>query len=87
MVTRALTGKLGFLEDRSGPHPVFERRHAGLVVGVTHLSHGSGGRDVSEGVLSAMARELGVSGPEFRRAVGCQLSAAAFLALLLGDST
>jgi hypothetical protein len=80
-VQRALTGKLGFAEDRSGPHPVYERWHDGLLVGVTHMSHGRG--DVGDFVISSMARQLGVRGPDFRGAIQCSISSADFLALLL----
>jgi hypothetical protein len=83
VVRAALTGKLGFGEDRSGPHPVYERVHDGAVVGVTHMSHNAGGRDLSDHELAAMARQLGVRGPELRQAIGCAISGDDFLALLL----
>jgi hypothetical protein len=83
VIRTALIGKLGFAEDRSGPHPMFERIHDGQVVGVTHISHGSSGRDVSDFELGAMARQLGVRGPEFRQAITCSLSGEEFLSLLL----
>lgn len=81
-VRAALTGKLGFGEDRSGRHPTFERLHDGEVVGVTHMSHDAEGRDVSDFELGAMARQLGVRGPELRQAIACALSGDDFLTLL-----
>lgn len=82
-VRAALMGKLGFGEDRSGSHPVFERVHDGAVIGVTHMSHNAGGRDLSDHELAAMARQLGVRGAEFRQAIACALSGDDFLMLLL----
>jgi hypothetical protein len=83
-VRAALTGKLGFEEDRSGRHPTFERVDGGEVVGVTHMSHDAERRDLSDFELGAMARQLGVRGPELRRAIACSISGDDFLALLLG---
>ena len=82
-VRSALTGKLGFGEDRSGRHPTYERVHDGTVVGVTHMSHDASRRDVSDFELGEMARQLGVRGPEFRQAITCSLSGDEFLGLLL----
>lgn len=82
---QALVSKLGFREVRSTRHPVFERIHAGQVVAVTHISHGSTGKDVSDFVVGRMARQLGVRGPDFRGAIDCSLSPEEFLPLLLPD--
>jgi hypothetical protein len=84
-VSKALTGKLGFGEDRSGKHPTFERVHEGDVVGVTHMSHNAGGRDLSDHELAAMARQLGVRSPKFQQAIGSAISGDDFLALLLSE--
>jgi hypothetical protein len=83
VVRRALTSKLGFEEDRDASHPQFLRWHQGQLVAQTHISHGSGGKDVSDKVLGSIARELQVSGPQLRRAIGCSISREEFLALLV----
>lgn len=83
-VRAALTGKLGFGEDRSGRHPTFSRVHEGEVVGVTHMSHDADRRDVSAFELGAMASQLGISGPELRQSIACALSGDDFLNLLRG---
>jgi len=80
----ALTGKLGFSEDRSGPHPVYERWHQGQLVAITHMSHGRG--EVSNRLLGAMARQVGIGGPQFRGAVSCAITGDEFLALVLSAS-
>ena len=83
-VRAALTGKLGFDEDRGRRHPTFERFHGGEIVGVTHMSHDAERRDLSDFELGAMARQLGVRGPELRQAIHCSISGDDFLTLLLG---
>jgi hypothetical protein len=80
-----MTSKLGFVLDESKKHPTFIYWHNGLIVAKTHISHGSA-RDVSAGVISAMARQVGVSGPQLRDALSCTLSGESFRRLLLGGS-
>lgn len=82
-VRRALTSKLGFQEDRSASHPVFEFVRAGEVVAVTHISHGATGRDVGDAIIGLMARQLNVSAPLLRGAIGCSVSRESFLDGLL----
>lgn len=82
-VRRALVRKHGFVEDTSGPHRVFKRWHQGRLIGITELSHGASGRDVSETLLGLMAKELGVRGPEFRGAIDCRVDPNTFLSALL----
>lgn len=85
VVRRALTSKLGFDEDRTPDHPQFLRWHQGRLVGQTHISHGSGGKEVSDKVIGLMARELQVTGPQFRRAIDCAINQDEFLNLLLAE--
>jgi hypothetical protein len=79
---RTLTAKLGLELDRSADHPVFTLWHEGRAVARTHISHGSG-KDVGQGLISAMARQLGVTGPELRDSLDCRLTGEAFVALIL----
>lgn len=85
VVRRAMTAKLGFELDAGRRHPTFILHHGGQIVAKTHISHGAGRQDVSDGVVAAMARQLGVSGPILRDAISCGLSADAFLRVILGD--
>jgi hypothetical protein len=78
-VRRALTGKHGFIPDPSGDHPDFSRWHNGQIIAVTHISHGSGGREVSDYVLGKMAKQLRVSGPTLRGAIDCTIGPTGFL--------
>lgn len=82
-IRSALKGKHGFEEDPSRDHIWFYKWHDGRVVAKTKLSHGRGGRDVSDQLIGTMARQLHVSGPEFRQAVSCQLEEPAFLERML----
>jgi hypothetical protein len=82
-VRRALISKHGFVPDPSGNHPDFSRWHNGQVIAVTHISHGAGGREVSDYVLGRMARQLRVSGPTLRGAITCSIGPEAFLQALL----
>lgn len=82
-VRKALKSKLGFEESRSGNHAWFVKWHNGLVVGRTKVSHQPPGRDISDSLISAMARQLGVRGPELRGAISCAIRDAEFLDLLL----
>lgn len=81
---KAFAGKLGFDEDASGKHVAFSYWHEGTVVARTHISHGAG-KDISDGVISAMARQLSVSAPELRDAISCTIGRDAFLELLLEE--
>ncbi len=82
-VRRALESKHGFEPDPRGDHPDFTRWHNGRLVAVTHISHGSGGKEVSDLVLGKMARQLRVSGPTLRGAIDCTVGPPAFLEALL----
>lgn len=73
-VKRALTGKLQFRFDPVGRHQWFYREHGGQIVGKCHKSHSPDGRDLNEALISAMARELGITGSQLRKAISCQLS-------------
>jgi hypothetical protein len=48
------------------------------------MSHDAERRDLSDFELGAMARQLGVRGPELRQAINCSISGDDFLTLLLG---
>jgi hypothetical protein len=76
-----MTGKLGMELDTSKSHPVFTLRREGVVIARTHISHGSS-KDVSDGVVSAMARQLGITGPEFRDSLSCRIDGATFESLV-----
>jgi hypothetical protein len=82
-VRKALVNKHGFVGDPSGDHPDFTRWHNGQIIAVTHISHGGGGKDVSEYVLSRMANQLRVGGPTLRGAITCSVGPDAFLQALL----
>jgi hypothetical protein len=82
-VRRALTSKHDFVPDPSGDHPDFSRWHNGQIIAVTHISHGAGGREVTDYVLGRMARQLRVSGPTLRGAITCSIGREAFLQALL----
>jgi hypothetical protein len=53
-----------------------------MIVAKTHISHGRG-RDVSDGIVSAMARQLGVTGPQLRDGIACRISGSDFAALVI----
>lgn len=82
-VRQAMTAKLGFDLDAARRHPTFVLRHEGRIIAKTHVSHGAARRDVSDGVVSAMARQVGVTGPILRDAIRCDVTPAAFLAAVL----
>ena len=75
---QALTAKLGFELDVGRRHPTFVLRHEGQIIAKTHISHGPRRQTVSDGVVSAMARQVGVTGPVFREAIRCGVTPAAF---------
>jgi hypothetical protein len=81
---RTFTGKLGCEVDAAARHPTFVFRHQGQIIAKTHISHG-GGRDVPDGVIGAMARQIGVTGPQLRAAITCSLSADGLVAIILGS--
>lgn len=81
-----MTGKLGLELDLSADHPVFTFRDEGRIVARTHISHGSG-KDVSAGVVSAMARQLGVTGPQLRDSLSCRIDGETFAALVLAAAS
>ncbi len=82
LVRQALTGKHGFVLDPGG-HLAFTRSHNGQEIAWTHISHASGGKDISDWVLGKMAQQLRVSGPTLRGAISCSVSPQAFLLALL----
>jgi hypothetical protein len=86
-VRTALTSKHGFRPDPSGAHPDFTRWHDGQLIAVTHISHGSGGKEVSDRVVGMMARQLRVSAPTLRGAIDCTVGPQAFLEALLRGVT
>lgn len=73
------------MHDEGGRHTQFVREHNGQIVALTYMSRQASGRDVTDGILSAMARQLKVSGPDFRRAIECSIDGPTFLGLLLRD--
>jgi hypothetical protein len=81
-VRRALTGKLGMTLDVAKGHPLFAFWHDGQIVAKTHISHGAG-KEVSDGVISAMARQLGIRAPELRGAIDCSVSRESFSEMVL----
>lgn len=82
-VAKALKGKHGFRRDDDGSHIWFEYWHVGKLIASCHYSHQAGGRDVPKFVVSSMARELGISGGQFRQALDCQLNADSLKRLLM----
>jgi len=69
----SFTGKFGFEVDQGQRHPTFVYRRDGRLVAKTHISHGSGRSDVSDSIVSAMARQIGVTGPQLRDAISCTI--------------
>jgi hypothetical protein len=82
-VRRAFTGKFGFDLDEGHRHPTFIYRREGRVVAKTHISHGSGRSAVTDGIISAMARQIGVTGPPLRDAIECTLTGDGLVQLIL----
>lgn len=79
---RLFTKKLGLELNLSADHPVLTFWHDGRAVARTHISHGSG-KDVGPGVISAMARQLGLTGPELRGTLECRITRETFAELVL----
>lgn len=50
---------------------------------ITHYSHGADGKEVADGVISAMARQCHLSSRQFRDLVDCALSQREYESLLL----
>ena len=50
----------------------------------TKLSHGSGSKDISDSLLSQMARQVKLSKPEFDRLLDCPLSRDEYEQVLAG---
>jgi hypothetical protein len=73
------------VEEPDGPHYFFRFWRNGRVVASTHISHGR--KPVSDGLVSAMAKELGMQGkgPLLRGAIDCRVSADRFEAELLAS--
>ena len=84
-VRKALISKLRFEEDRGRSHPQFVLRHDGRIIALTHISHGPSKKEISEGVIGAMAKQLGVTGRQFRDVVRCAVTREQFLRLILED--
>jgi hypothetical protein len=80
-----MTGKLGMEMDTGKAHPTFTLSRDGVVLARTHISHGSS-KDVSDGVVSAMARQLGITGPELRDSISCRIDGEAFESLVRGSA-
>lgn len=83
---RLFTAKLGLELDASTHNPTFTLWHDGKAVARTRISHGSG-KDVSVGLITAMARQLGLSGPELRESLSCRISGEAFGQLVLSRAS
>ena len=84
-VQKALRSKLRFKEDRGRSHPQFVLWHDGRIIATTHISHGSSNKEISDGVIGAMAKQLGVTGRQFRDVVSCAVTREQFLRLILED--
>ena len=50
---------------------------------ITHYSHGADGKEVADGVISAMARQCHLSSRQFKNLVDCALSRKEYEGLLL----
>ena len=50
---------------------------------ITHYSHGASGKEVDNGVISAMARQCHLSPKQFKELVDCALSQGEYESLLL----
>lgn len=83
---RLFTAKLGLELDTSADHPVFTFWHEGRAVARTRISHGSG-KDVSSGLIAAMARQLGLSAPELRDSLSCRMSGDTFSQLVISRAS
>ena len=85
-IRRALMGKVGLKLETGARHPVFSFWHDGELIAKTHISHGSN-KAVSAGVVSAMARQLGVTGPQLRDCIACRIDGETLVGLILKRAT
>lgn len=72
IVRKALTKK-GFVEDASGDHRIFIFYHDGKKTSInTRISHGE--KELRDGLLSIMARQMRLKRCDFDKFVECTLS-------------
>ena len=66
----------GFFEDREGHHIflIYETRDGFRTEIRTRVSHQSGGGDLSDSLLAAMARQVKLSRRELEQLIDCPLS-------------
>jgi len=66
----------GFFEDRDGHHIflIYETKDGYRTDVRTRVSHQSGGGDISDGLLGAMARQVKLSRRDFEHLIDCPLS-------------
>ena len=82
-IAQSLTAK-GFREDRARKHVFYRLEVAGLITAVhTMLSHGCD--EISDPLVSKMARDVRLKRPQFVALVDCTLKGPEYLALLRAD--
>ena len=81
LVAKRLTGKFRFARGNND-HIIFTLHHNGKYVLETKLSHESGNTDLGKNLVGAIAREMRLSGKQFRDAIQCQLSREDYLNVL-----
>ncbi len=66
----------GFFEDREGHHIflIYETRDSFRTEIRTRVSHQSGGGDISDSLLAAMARQVRLSRRDLEQLIDCPLS-------------
>jgi DNA-binding FadR family transcriptional regulator len=66
----------GFIEDREGHHIflIYETRDGFRTEIRTRVSHQSGGGDISDSLLAAMARQVRLSRRDLEQLIDCPLS-------------
>lgn len=79
LVESALVNKLGFRRENR-KHKFFLLEISGNVVRKTMISHGE--RQISDRLLSAMAREIGITRRQWEAIVDCTLSRDDYLRLI-----
>jgi len=72
-VKRALSSKLRCEEDVKGHHIFYYFIEDGVRVTSTKVSHGSN-RDIQDGIVGQMAKQMGVNRPFFAELVQCTKS-------------
>lgn len=84
-IVEAALEKKGFVANNDGDHRYFTyRSKAGEKTSVwTKTSHGSGYKTLGDNLVSAMARQCGLTNAQFKQLVSCPLSQDALETILV----